>query len=277
MARSADAWPGLCERVYDIAHSPDGKFLATASGDPGQYGKATLWLAEPDGVGKPLRDLVEGNDCVFAVAFSPDSKLVAAAGADRAIRVWEVETGKLLATIEDHADWVLDIAFSPDGKRLASASRDKTAKVFDVARRESLVTFPGHNEAVYCVSFTPDGKLVASGGGDGQIRLWNPDADGQPAGNMGGFGGPVFRLQYHPDGKRLIACSSDKVVRVFENKAQKLALSGQNDWIYAIGLSHDGKTLASGSWDGEIRLWNMDDGTPIRTILAAPGLKLGGK
>ena len=119
---------GLAERIYDIAYSPDGKWLATASGDPGVYGIAKLWLAEPGGGGKPVRDLAETQDVVFAVAFSPDSKKIATAGADRTIRVFEVETGKLLTQIEDHADWIFGIAFSPDGKRLASASRDKTGQ-----------------------------------------------------------------------------------------------------------------------------------------------------
>jgi WD40 repeat protein len=264
---------GLSERVYDIAFSPDGKWLATASGDPGQFGSAKLWLAEPDGGGKPVRDLLESNDSVFAVAFSPDSKLVAAAGADRAIRIWEVESGKLLATIEDHADWILDIAFSPDGKRLASASRDKTAKVFDVVKKESLVTFPGHADTVYCVSFTPDGKQVVTGGGDNQIRTWNPDDDGKQVGNMGGFGGAVFRLQYHPEGKQLVACSADKTVRVFNGSTLRATLQGHTDWVYSVSISRDGKTIASGSWDGEVRLWNFADGKPIKTIIAAPGLK----
>jgi WD40 repeat protein len=264
---------GLSERVYDIAFSPDGKWLATASGDPGQFGSAKLWLAEPDGGGKPVRDLLESNDSVFAVAFSPDSKKVAAAGADRAIRIWEVETGKLLATIEDHADWILDITFSPDGKRLASASRDKTAKVFDVEKKESIVTFPGHAETVYCVSFTPDGKQVTTGGGDNQIRIWNPDDDGKQVSNMGGFGGAVFRLQYHPEGKQLVACSADKTVRIFNGTSLRSTLQGHADWVYSVAISRDGKSIASGSWDGEVRLWNFADGKPTKTILAAPGLK----
>lgn len=117
---------GLGERVYDIAYSADGKWLATASGDPGQYGSAKLWIAEPDGGGKPVRELAESGDSMYAVAFSPDSTLVACAGADRAIRIFKVETGEQVALIEDHADWIFDLAFSPDGKRLASASRDKT-------------------------------------------------------------------------------------------------------------------------------------------------------
>lgn len=270
---------GLAERVYDVAYSADGKWLAIASGDPGQFGSVKLWLAEPGGGGKPVRDLLETTDSVFAVAFSPDSKQVAAAGADRAIRVWEVDSGKQIALIEDHADWILDLAYSPNGKRLASASRDKTAKVFDVATQESLVTFPGHAQTVYTVSFSPDGKFVASGGEDNLIRIWNPDDDGKAVRQMSGFGGPVFKLAYAPDGKTLAACGSDKTVKLFDaaGSAPKQTLAGHADWVYAFAFAPDGKSLASGSWDGEVRLWNLADGKPIRTIIAAPGFKAAAK
>jgi len=270
---------GLAERVYEIAYSPDGRWLATASGDPGQFGAVKLWLAEPGGGGKPVRDLLETTDSVFAVTFSPDNKLVAAAGADRAVRIWEVESGKQVALIEDHADWILDLSFSPDSKRLASASRDKTAKVFDVAKRESLVTFPGHNATVYSVAYSPDGKTVATGGEDNKIRVWKPDDEGKQARQFGTFAGPVFRLQYAPDGKTLVACSSDKTVRLFdpESGSQKQSLTGHADWVYSVAVAPDGKTVASGGWDGEVRLWNLADGKAARTIVAAPGFKATAK
>ncbi|MGO9466703.1 MAG: c-type cytochrome domain-containing protein [Isosphaeraceae bacterium] len=265
---------GLAERVYDIAYSPDGKWLATASGDPGVFGVVKLWLAEPDGGGKPVRDLVETQDAAFAVAFSPDSKKIATAGADRTLRLFEVETGKLLFQIEDHADWVLGIAFSPDGKRLATASRDKTAKVFDVDKKESLVTFPGHGAPVYTVSFTPDGKGVATGGEDNRIRVWNPDSEAKAIREIGGFGGTVFKLRFTPDGKNLLACGADKNVAVFTDKGSQVRrMPGHQDWIYSLAISRDGKTVASGGWDGEVRLWNLADGKLLRTIIAAPGYK----
>jgi WD40 repeat protein len=267
---------GMAERVHEIAYSPDGKWLATASGDPGQFGSVQLWIAEPDGGGKLARDLLETTDSVFAVAFSPDGTKLAAAGADRAVRVWEVATGKELALIEDHADWIFDLAWSPDGQRLATASRDKTSKVFDVAKKESIATFPGHADTVYCVAFAADGKSVVTGGGDNQLRVWKPDEDGKQARVVGGFGGPVFRLLFAPDGKTLIACGADKTIRIFNDFNAKTTLSGHSDWVYSIALSPDGKTIASGSWDGEVRLWNMEDGKPIRTILAAPGYKPAG-
>jgi dipeptidyl aminopeptidase/acylaminoacyl peptidase len=271
LARRLD---GLTERTYDITTSPDGRWLATASGDPGIFGVARLWSAEPGGEAKPVRELVETQDVVFAVVFSPDSKRVATAGADRAIRVFEVETGKLLVQIEDHADWIFAIAFSPDGKRLASASRDKTCKVFDLEKKESLVTFPGHAQPVYTVSFTPDGKAVASGGEDNRIRVWSPDNDGRQVRDIGGFGGTVFRLRYTPDGQALVACGADKTVQVLKPAGAPIRkLQGHQDWIYSLAISRDGKTVASGSWDGEVRLWNLADGKLLRAFFAAPGYK----
>ena len=219
-----------------------------------------------------MRDLVETQDVVFSVAFSPDNKKIATAGADRTIRIFEVETGKLAIQIEDHADWIFGVAWSPDGKRLASASRDKTAKVFDVEKKESLVTFPGHAQPVYTVSFAPDGKGIATGGEDNRIRIWNPDNDGKPIRDMGGFGGTVFKLRYASDGKSLVACSGDKTVSVFsatgsQSASCKATTTGSTRW-----RSHrDGKTIASGSWDGEVRLWNLADGKVIRSFIAAPG------
>jgi len=263
---------GIAERTHDLAFSPDGKWMAAAGGDPGQYGSVRLWSVAPDGALTPAREFPESIDSAFAVAFSPDSAKLAAAGADRAVRVWEVATGKDLLTIEDHADWVFDIAWSPDGKRLATASRDKTSKVFDAEKKEVLATFPGHGDIVYCVSFAPDGKSVASGGNDNQVRVWNPDEDGKQTRVVGGFGGAVFRLAFGPDGKTLVATGADKVVRVFEDFKPKQTLSGHADWVYSLSIAPDGKTLASGSWDGEVRLWSLPEGKPIRQFLAAPGL-----
>jgi WD40 repeat protein len=265
---------GLAERVYDIAYSPDGKWMATASGDPGIYGIAKLWLLDQAGAAKPVRDIIETQDVVFSVVFSPDSKKIATAGADRTIRIFDVESGKPLSQIEDHADWIFAVAFSPDGKRLASASRDKTSKVFDVERKESLVTFPAHVQPVYTVAFTPDGKAVTTGGEDNRVRIWSPDNDGKSIREIGGFGGTVFQLQYTPDGKNLLACSADNNVHVFDAKGSSLRrLQGHTDWVYSVAVSRDGKVVAAGSWNGEVRLWNLADGKPLRTIVAAPGYK----
>ena len=264
---------GLAERVNAISYSPDGKWLATADGDPGRSGSVKIWAADRDGNASTARELLASPDAVLAVAFSPDGQHLAAAGSDRAVRVWEVKSLKLLATIEDHADWIHDLAFSSDGLRIATASRDRTSKVFRWQTRQTLVTFSGHAETVNTVAFHPDGKLVATGGADGQVRVWNPDDDAKQVASFGGSGGPVLRVRYAPDGRRLYAASADKAIRVIEKEGTTATLQGHSDWVYALTLSTDGRTLVSGSWDGEIRLWNAPSGTPRRSIIAAPGLK----
>lgn len=265
--------PGVAERVYDLAFSPDGTRLAVAGGDPGRLGEATLWtVSEAGEFTDPIR-LVESDDAVFCVAFSPDGKRLAVGGADRTIRVFDVAGGDRLAEVEDHADWVLDVAFSPDGSRLATASRDKTSKLFDANSYESLVTFPGHGETVYCVGFSGDGKTVFSGGGDARVRNWNPDEDAKQVRDLQGFGGPVFDLELFAEGQTLAASGADSVVRLFKaaDGTQTQTLQGHGDWVYRLAVSPDGSSVASGCWDGSIKVWDTADGTLRSTIIAVPG------
>lgn len=266
----------LQERLYDVVYSADGLYMATAAGDPGRYGTAKLWKAKPDGTVEFLKDLGESSDAVFAISFSPDSKKVAAAGADRTIRVWTVPDGKLDFQLEDHADWILDLSFSPDGTRLVSASRDKTTKVFDVVKKESLVTFPTHNDQVFTARFSGDGKQIFSGGADKQIRTWTAEGEAKQVRTTGGFGGEVFKVAVTPDGKTLLAASADKTVRAFKTADMGAIrqLAGQNDWVYSLAVSKDSQKAAAGGWDGRVVIWNLADGKPIRTFLAAPGQKL---
>jgi WD40 repeat protein len=266
----------LQERIYDITYSKDGQFMATAAGDPGRFGTAKLWKAKPDGTVEFFKDLGESSDAIFAIVFSPDSKKVAAAGADRTIRVWNLPDGKLDFQLEDHADWILDLAFSPDGTKLVSASRDKTTKVFDAVKKESLVTFPAHNEQVFTASFSPDGKQIFSGGADKQIRTWTAEGEAKQVRTTGGFGGEVFKMAVSPDGKSVIAASADKSVRVFkpENMGAVRQLAGQTDWVYSVAVSPDSKKAAAGGWDGRVVIWNLADGKEEKAFLAAPGRAL---
>jgi hypothetical protein len=258
----------VAERTYDLEFSANGALLAVAAGTPGQMGEVKLFNPAD---GTLVKDLMTTNDSVFAVAFSPDGKRLATCSADRSIRVFNLESYAQELLIEDHADWVMDIAWSPDGAKLASASRDKTSKLFDAKTGESIVTFPGHNEVVYGVSFAPDGNQVLTSGRDNRIRAWNP-ADAKQIREISGIGGEVYRVVVTADG-RVFSCSSDKQARehaVADGKAVR-QFQGHNDWIYSLSFNPATKKLATGSWDGEIRLWNADDAKGQLTFVAAPG------
>jgi WD40 repeat protein/predicted nucleic acid-binding Zn-ribbon protein len=260
----------VAERVYGIQYSPDGKLIAVAAGTPAQLGEVKLFTADD---GELVASLVRTADAIFAVAFSPDGKRLATAGADRAIRVFDVATKKQQLLIEDHADWVMDVAWLPDASKLISASRDKTAKVFDAKTGDSLVTFNGHAEPVFGVAAAPDGKTVITSGRDKSLRRWNV-ADAKEVQHITGFGDEVFRLVVTPDG-RIFSCSADRKARVhaLANGNLLTTFSGHDDWVYSLAYNDSTKRLATGSFDGEVRIWNVQNGKGLVTFLAAPGYK----
>ena len=263
----------VAERVYDIEFTKDGQKIVVASGTPAQIGEAKIFQVAD---GKLLGDLVRTDDSVFAVSLSPDETRLATAGADRAIRVFDFATQKQQLLIEDHADWVMDVAWSADGTRLASASRDKTSKVFDSTSGDSLVTFNGHGQPVYGVAFQADGKIVVSSGSDKQIRTWNV-ADAKQVRAIGGFGNEVFRIIVTPEG-HVYSCSADKNARSHQVSDGKVlqTFAGHTDWVYSVAYHAGSKRVAAGSYNGEVRIWNVDDAKESLKIIAAPGYKPAG-
>jgi hypothetical protein len=257
----------VAQRTYALKYNADGSLLAAASGTPGQLGEVRLFNPAD---GRLVRELGTMSDVAFDVAFNPAGDKLAACAADRSIRVYEVASGKQELLIEDHADWVMAVAFNHDGTQLASASRDKTSKVFDVKTGDSLTTYPGHNEAVFGVTFSADGKQVLTCGADRKIHVWNP-ADGKKAAEIGGFGHEVYEVSVQAG--RILACSADKTARLFDadKRNQLRSLTGHADWIYSLAYHDAAKRLATGSYDGEVRVWNSEDGAVVASFKAAPG------
>ena len=87
-------------------------------------------------------------------------------------RLWDVETGACVRTLEGHGHWVNSVCFSPDGKQLASGSADRTVRLWDVETGACVRTLEGHGDGVGSLCFSPNGRQLASGSDDRTVRLW---------------------------------------------------------------------------------------------------------
>jgi WD40 repeat protein len=198
-----------------------------------------------------------------SVAFSPDGKRLASAGADGIVKVWEALTGQEILTIKEAGGL---IAYSPDGKRLLSGSGDKTAKVWDAQTGQLTHTLNGHAEAVTSVAVSLDGKRLASASMDNTLKVWNAQT-GQEIHTLFGHTGAVRSVAFSPDGKRLASGSTDLHVNLWDVQTGQLVLTleGHTGFVECVAFSPDGKRLASGSADigvgpGEIKVWDAQTG-----------------
>jgi serine/threonine protein kinase len=151
--------------VSSVSFSPDGKFLASGSGDR----TVKVWEV---GSWREVATLRGHWGYVYSVSFSSDGKFLASGSWDKTVKVWEVGSWREVATLRGHQGWVFSVSFSPDGKFLASGSGDKTVKVWEVGRWREVATLRGHQGRVYSVSFSPDGNFLASGSSDKTVKVW---------------------------------------------------------------------------------------------------------
>lgn len=251
---------GHANQVRALAFSPDGKLMAAASGNPGQFGEVKIWdVAER----KEVRTIRAHRDHLFAVAFSPDGKLIATCSYDRMIKLWDVASGNEFKTLKDHTDAVFSIAFSPDGKLLASASADRTVKIWDVATGQRLFTLGDALDAVNSIAFHPSGRLLAGAGADRTIRLWElGETDGHQIKSLIAHEDAINLIAFSPDGKTLATTGADKTLKLWDvaRLEEVQTIERQPDWVFALSFSPDGKRLAVGRYDGSIAFYDPTTG-----------------
>ncbi|MCC3536149.1 MAG: NACHT domain-containing protein [Microcoleus sp. PH2017_25_DOB_D_A] len=244
----------------------EGRDLSGAVIKGADFSNASLRRVNFAGANLSDCDFIKVFGIVFAVAFSPDGKLLAIGGTDGVVRCWDVASRKELLTCKGHSSLVRSVAFSPNGEILASGSNDRTVKLWDYRTGECLQTCQGHSDLVISVAFSPDGQILASGSNDKTIKLWDCHS-GQSLQTWQYHNDWVLSVAFSPDGQTLASGSSDKTIKLWDCYTGECfqTWQGHNDWVNSVAFSPDGQTLASGSSDRTVKLWDCYTGECFQT------------
>ncbi|WP_410641733.1 NB-ARC domain-containing protein [Amycolatopsis sp. lyj-346] len=271
---TACAW--LAADPGRLGHGIDAERLAPLL--PGRYLRVRWGLNSP---GTALTRVLRGPaGPVRDVAWSPDGALIAAAGDDGAVRVWEPLSGRLLLTLHGGTEGVEKLGWSPGGTFLAAGSRDGVLRVWDTTERQEVAVLTGHTGPVGALAWSPDGRRLASAGEDGTARIWEPGT-GRSSAVL-----PLFnrrlradswnwrrQVAWSPDGRRLAVTTSGRTAVIWDPATGGTRPLTATFGMQTIAWSPDGRRVAASN-DAKSRVFDAADGKLLMTLAAAgkPGV-----
>ena len=238
--------------IDSLAFSRDGRLIAAT----GEAPETVVWNVASRKVVRRLGPA--GERGASGVAISPDGRLVATAGVDGMMRVYELAAGREMAT-EQVQGSLQDVDFSPDGRRLAAAGLGGDIVVWNVRRRASERTI-SHGELILAIRFAPDGKTIATGDLRGNVDFWDASSGRRVGHTLGGHNALVLSVSFDPTGARLATTSGDGNFRLWDVASGKLIgspLPGADTGGWGL-LFPDGKYLVGVFGSGTGAVWNVD-------------------
>ncbi|HZR44028.1 MAG TPA: WD40 repeat domain-containing protein [Ktedonobacteraceae bacterium] len=207
---------------------------------------------------------------VNALVWSLDGRMIASAGDDMSVQIFEVSSGKRSVIYTGHTGGVEAVAWSPNGKYIVSGSQDRTAQVWEATTGRKIFSYGGHSDQVNAVSWSNESRYVASGSDDKTVRVWNA-FDGALSFNFRGHTGGVLCVGWQPYNSSVASGSWDGTVRdwatvvrgyAFQAGEQIFNYGGHGQLeVYALSWSPDGSFIASAGADQTVQISNGYNGS----------------
>lgn len=205
--------------------------------------------------GRMLREIHLGAGAI-ATAFHPELNQCAISVSGRgAVFVFDLDTGKRVATFDQLRGQVLDLEYNRTGDRLLAAVMDGTARIFDIAQQEEVLSLTGHDGFLFSATYSPDGETILTASGDNTAKLWDAES-GEALATFPGQGPFVMDASFSPDGERVMTLSPDRTIKVWDRAGHELATLDGNNALTDAAWTPDGSRIVSAWADGKIRVFD---------------------
>ncbi len=251
----------------NVTFTRNGALVLASGGIGGKKGTVAVWDVK---TGKRVITLGEEFDSIAAADITPDYRRIAIGSREKRVKIYDTASGQMLKEIKKHTDWLTAVAFSPDGVLLATGDRNGGLYVWESETGGEFYNLKAHEKMVAALAWRGDSNLLASGSEDGNWIWWEM-VNGSQVKKQASHGG-VLALHFAPDG-RMASGGRDGHARIWDANGAQV-----RDWVPSGGqmilrtvFTQEGKTVVTGSWNGEIKVWDAaKDGDPLGFVLYNP-------